>query len=456
MKKKIIYLIAIISLVIPTVNKVHAANGISISSNVSTMKIGQTATITVTTDGMHTFSGTASASGAGSGSLQIPGMFAGMSEVFYVKANSYGTITVSVSGNSFKLGTETPSGASATIRITVPEPTTPKPPTTNPKPPTTPKDPVVVKSRDNSLKSITISEGELSPAFDKDVLEYNVLLDPSKTSIEVNAEVNDAKASVSNTGKHDLVVGENLINLVVTPEEGGQAQYKLNVYVEDEPKHTITYDEKDYKIIEHFKGASVPESFEEVELDYNGEKVVGLYSELWKTNLLYLSDAEGHRDFYIYNQGSEGELVYVSKFVLLPIYSEQYLLLEVPVNDQKRLNMTYTDVTIADQTFKGFKYDDPALSSFSIIYVRNMAGEDVYYQYEAGDEAYQLFTDTLAISESEYQALVEAYEGEVKNMWFGMGALGIFIVGLLGIFIAKINKDKKKLNFYKNRSPQAD
>ena len=81
---------------------------------------------------------------------------------------------------------------------------------------------------------------------------------------------------------------------------------------------------KDYKIIEHFKGASVPESFEEVELDYNGEKVVGLYSELWKTNLLYLSDGDNHRDFYIYNQNDEGELVYVSKFVFLFILSNIY------------------------------------------------------------------------------------------------------------------------------------
>ena len=89
------------------------------------------------------------------------------------------------------------------------------------------------------------------------------------------------------------------------------------------------------------------------------------------------------------------------------------------MNSFKTKAFKYTDEI--DQTFKGFKYDDPVLSSFSIIYVRNMAGEDVYYQYEDGDESYQLFSDTIAISETDYQALVEAYEGEVKKhvVWYG-------------------------------------
>ena len=52
------------------------------------------------------------------------------------------------------------------------------------------------KSKDNTLASLTISEGTLSPEFQSKVTEYQAKVGDQVTSLAVSAQPNDAKASV--------------------------------------------------------------------------------------------------------------------------------------------------------------------------------------------------------------------------------------------------------------------
>ncbi len=84
----------------------------------------------------------------------------------------------------------------------------------------------------NYLKSLEVSEGELSPGFTREGEEYEVRLGNEVESIIVEGEKEDELSSVIGLGKYTLASGENEIQVVVTSETGKQRTYKIKVYRE--------------------------------------------------------------------------------------------------------------------------------------------------------------------------------------------------------------------------------
>jgi len=88
----------------------------------------------------------------------------------------------------------------------------------------TKEDPI---SSDNTLKSLSLKEGNLTPVFSSDVTSYELNLD--KEEVEIFAEVNNAKAKISGTGKKKLNYGKNEFNIVVTAENGTSKNYLITI-----------------------------------------------------------------------------------------------------------------------------------------------------------------------------------------------------------------------------------
>ena len=82
------------------------------------------------------------------------------------------------------------------------------------------------RSSNNYLKTLTINSGTLT--FVKDTLEYNVSVPFETVRIYVNAVAEDVKSEVV-VNNLDLVVGNNVITVVVTGENGESRTYKINV-----------------------------------------------------------------------------------------------------------------------------------------------------------------------------------------------------------------------------------
>lgn len=70
------------------------------------------------------------------------------------------------------------------------------------------------------LKSLEIEGVTLSPEFSSDVYSYTANSDTDDNEVKVNAIANSDKAKVEVTGNTNLSSGENLINIVVTAEDG--------------------------------------------------------------------------------------------------------------------------------------------------------------------------------------------------------------------------------------------
>lgn len=86
------------------------------------------------------------------------------------------------------------------------------------------------KSGDNSLAELSLSAGELSPAFVYNVTEYTATVPYEVASLEVNARPSNSKAEVESIqGNGELSVGENTVSVTIKAENGAKAVYTIVV-----------------------------------------------------------------------------------------------------------------------------------------------------------------------------------------------------------------------------------
>lgn len=83
------------------------------------------------------------------------------------------------------------------------------------------------KSDNNYLQEIILSSGSLD--FNKDVLYYEVTVLNEVNELEITAKTLDSKATVKGNGIYKIEVGNNLIKLDVTAENGNLKEYTINV-----------------------------------------------------------------------------------------------------------------------------------------------------------------------------------------------------------------------------------
>lgn len=102
-------------------------------------------------------------------------------------------------------------------------------------------EPEVVKADNNYLQEIALSSGSLD--FNKDILDYEVTVLNDVSELEVNAKTLDSKATVNGNGIYKLEVGNNLIKLDVTAENGEIKEYTINVLRKEIDKEDIVWDE---------------------------------------------------------------------------------------------------------------------------------------------------------------------------------------------------------------------
>jgi len=234
--KKIFGIVTVLMLVLTMlpVNVFAATGSYSASISSKTITEGKSATLTIKTikgsgqeknpEGKFTVSSSNSAvAKVGTSSLWVGE--SGKATVS-VKAVKTGTATititpVSVSDEEYNLIT-----GSKTITVTVKAKATTT--TTDNKQDEKEEKPVTVKkSSDATLKSLDTKVGSID--FSKNTTNYTVEVDKTVTTLGLEAVANSPKASVKITGDKDFKVGTNLVDIVVTAEDGTIKTYTINV-----------------------------------------------------------------------------------------------------------------------------------------------------------------------------------------------------------------------------------
>lgn len=276
---------------------VYAAGNVSLSSNKSSVKVGEefsvsvslsnatvaslTARITIDTSKVDYVSGPSNSSFRNGRMIytwtdpnggETP-KTSGVLATFKLKAKAAGSAGFSVSGD-FYTPEETAvnpvfSGTTVTIIEEAPEkpiepevpqaPTTPEVPNnpelpSNPEVPNTPETPTTPEvpstpsqgttttpntnpvqegntnlSSNANLKSLRLDVQGMTPAFQRDVLQYGIVVNETVTDVDVLAVAEDSNSSIQITGNHGLQMGNNTIQITVTAQNGKKQTYTISV-----------------------------------------------------------------------------------------------------------------------------------------------------------------------------------------------------------------------------------
>ncbi len=98
---------------------------------------------------------------------------------------------------------------------------------------------IKLADNNNYLSSLSVSEGTLNPAFNKNTTSYTVT-NVSSSTINISAKAEASSASVTGTGEKTLKYGTNDFTITVTAENGIKKTYSIKVYRSDNRDKTNT------------------------------------------------------------------------------------------------------------------------------------------------------------------------------------------------------------------------
>lgn len=251
-----------------------------------------------------------------------------------------------------------------------------------------------VKSSDNALSSLTISEGTLSPAFQPDVLEYSAEVSTEVTSLVVSAVPRHEGASVESVeGADTISPGENKIRVVVKAENGVTATYTITVTQAAAENSDIDL-EHCYEVdgVKLYPSSAVPEKL--IPKNFEQHEIV-----LWdQTFPYYYNEKIGSQISLIYlvdENGENGALYMIAESAPYDAYpfvclkSEYGYIIAVPDIDEETLPAGYQMQTLKIKK-KGSvnAYFKPENQNLCLIFSVNQDGEYAWYQYDMNERTY--------------------------------------------------------------------
>ena len=301
------------------------------------------------------------------------------------------------------------------------------------------------KDTNNKLKSLQISPGSLSPAFNANTTSYKVNVPEDTTELIVSAGAQSSKANVSVSGNRNIKLGENTVKVVVTAESGVTRVYTLTVICgevanNEEPQEEsekIQINGTENTIYEEFADDAIPTGFVRDKITYKGKEYEGLKHEKGEILLVNLQNEAGNT-FYVFDEKTQE----FYNFVQIS-FSEGRYIIPLTLDDTKAFaDYEIVTVTLQDKTFDAWKIDE----EYRIIRVMNHEGENVLYQYDSVDGTFQRYARVVE------KETVEEPE-ETKETFFSLlekyhlyiiAGLGVVVLALIIALICVAVKSKKK------------
>lgn len=265
-------------------------------------------------------------------------------------------------------------------------------------------------SSDNTLGSLQISPGVLSPAFSPDVTTYTTSVGSDCGRLTVSATPNDSKATVSVSGTR-MDPGMNTTTITVTAENGSKKSYTIKTTkaedVKTQEEASKAADSPDagiennnssavqepsvnvagmgYKITASLDGHTLPEGYVQSETDYNGIKItVGMGTDTG-VMLAYLEseDGTGESGYYVYDSVNKSFSKYIEvsqpelTYCILPIDETA---MELPEGyDIGRTDIGGEEVEVLlDRT-----------GSYALFYGVSSTGQTGWFRYNISDGTIQ-------------------------------------------------------------------
>lgn len=293
-----------------------------------------------------------------------------------------------------------------------------------------PTTPSVQKSSDNNLSSLTINNGELSPSFNTDTLEYKVELNKDVTKLTITATGRDQKAKVEGTGEIDLKPGNNLLEIKVTAENGDVKVYKINAHVDETPEVYLDYKKEKIGIVRNYEGVKIPENFKKDEYTLNDEIITVFTSENF--TLIYGVNDKNEKSFYLFDK-EKNEIL--NKFIPLNINNNVIYVID---KDTKVNGVISKQVKINEEEVNCYEFK--ANNNYCILNVINSEGKHLQYLYETSENTIQLLPSFLL---KENKNSINFNIIIYICICIALMTIPLIIIVLL---LRKIKKDEKEIN----------
>ena len=292
------------------------------------------------------------------------------------------------------------------------------------------------KSSDNSLSSLTLSAGKLSPAFKYNITNYTAEVENNVTSVVVSAKANNENATVESVkGGEKLVVGSNKIQIVVKAENGVTATYVVNVTRkaagdDDKQKDSEKDEQQDGDLSQQYyeingqklyPATSIPK--EVVPQDFEQGTM-----KLWEKDYPYLyNDKIGSQIclLYLVDENKENGALYMvmdsapyEAYPYVSFSSEFGYIVVVPDADETTLPAGYKAGTL-DIEGKGSigAYYYGKDKGVCLVYAVNNEGNYGWYLYDVNERTYMRYLGNSEADREEIQVPgTEAQSGDVQKL----------------------------------------
>lgn len=414
--------------------KVKAACSLSVYADTDSCEVGDTVTFTISVEG----AGDVSISGAVDDYIFLDNETAS----YTVEATEAGSITVYVSGNIADYDTEEEQELSDSCTVTVNEPYTPTP---DPEPEPEPEEPEEPeedeKSKDATLAFIEVDRGRLTPSFSSDIYEYTVELTSKETEINIEADSTDYwGAKVEGTGLKPLKVGENSFTIDVTAEDGKTRKaYTINVKVKEVPTLFFDLNGKKLGILNDVNTGDIPKGFVERKIFCQEKEVKAFSNEKATMTLLYMTDEQDNKGFYIYSQENQ-EILGLYR----PMIIDKQEVMPLSINPEviKIEDMKLSTLNIQGETLDAYVFDDKKLNHLSVLYMLNGEGKETYYIYDSKTQKLVAYPEDEPLTAK----AIEKFADTDKTPWMLYVGIGVAVLVVVGGIIFFVVKKKKKKN----------
>ena len=435
LKKTFITCTVVFALLLCITQSVFAA-GISVTAGQSSVKVGNTVAFTITvppntqawtyqvawSDNLTYVSGDTEPMG-------FEGKNSTRNQLIF-KANGEGTGKVWIAGGSYSIDRQ-PYDASGSATVSIVSASQPSQGYDHGDFDDDP--PAPSKSSNNALASLTVSAGELAPAFDPTITDYTLSLPLRTNKITFTATPSDSKATVQGDGEVALRSGENKVAVVVTAEDGSAKTYNITVKVAREPTVFFSLNGESLGVMQDTDGVTPPAGFSPTTVPYSGEELPA-WTNAAGQMLLYLVNQDTlAAGFYLYDEAEGVQSPY------LPIVygATTYVYTGVPAEKESIPGLTLCDVEAFGHILKGWKYEDASLQDFCVLYLMDAGGNYGCHTYDSQSGTLQRFSGAVFTDDGRTMRVPMLY------VYIAGGAAAVLLLLVIILAAVCISRGKK-------------
>jgi hypothetical protein len=324
----------------------------------------------------------------------------------------------------------------------------------------------VTYSKDATLSGLTISPGELTPAFSADVTEYTATVGADVEKLTVSAPATHDKASVSVSGNEGLQIGENTITCKVKAEDGETTKTYTILVTKTEELPTesagetsapvtsggsaTNVEDGNWQVAASFDTSLLPSGFSVTEFTYDGQAVQAA-ADAQGNVLLYMTNESGEGDFFLFDPTSN----ILAPYVTVRMAEKQIIVLppeQIPDDITLPEGFAECTIDIGSHTVHGWIWNSKTenVPEYCIVYGQNDEGERNFYRYDQKEMTMQrYFRDPDAADlRAKYTELAETYTellAEYKTRgWIIAVLAGVSVLLAVLLVVSLIVRKPKK------------